>query len=90
MWHSFSLGCSDGQLSPQADASLGVTAGSHPAQGPKCSSGESGRQRADAVVGVVPGAKGEASWGAAHCLVPDYDIRSWVNKGNSVTQVLPL
>lgn len=70
MAHSFFLGCSDGQLSPQADASLGVTAGSHPAQGPKCSSGESGRQRADAVVGggAPGGAEGEASRSAAHCL----------------------
>lgn len=38
---------------------------------------------------MAHGGAGEAAE-AAHCLVPGYDIRSWVNKGNSVTQVLPL
>lgn len=47
MVHSSFFGCSDGQPSPQANASLGVTACSqwspgHPIKGPKCSSEGSG------------------------------------------------
>lgn len=59
MAHRSFLGRSDGQLSARANVSFGVTACSqpslcHPAQGPKCSSGESGRQRAEAVEGRWP------------------------------------